>query len=103
MINEIIKLKHVKPIQQKLWKLYLQVITDACVKRAVLEICSEMKTRESVVGILKNTVAVAVHCWYIKDAFAGFYQQIFGEKKCFRGHLREIWQKTSVIASRFWP
>ena len=83
MTNEIIKLKHVKPIQQKLWKSYLQVITDACVKRAVLEICSEMKTRESVVGTLKNTVAVAVHCWYIKDAFAGFYQQIF-EKKMFQ-------------------
>ena len=93
MINEIIKLKHVKPIQQKLWKLYLQVITDACVKRAVLEICSEMKTRESVVGILKNTVAVAVHCWYIKDAFAGFYQQIFGKKNVSEGILEKFDKK----------
>ena len=42
--------------------IYLQVITDACVKTAVLEICSEKKTRESVVEALKNTVSLAVHC-----------------------------------------
>ena len=47
----------------------MQVITDAC----VFEICSEKNTRESVVvGTFKNTCTVAVHCWYIKDAFAGF-------------------------------
>ena len=28
-------------------------------------------------------MAVAVHCWYIKDAFAGFCQQIFEEKTVF--------------------
>ena len=31
-------------------------------KTAVLEICSEKKTRESVVETFKNTVTVAVHC-----------------------------------------
>ena len=60
---------------------------------AGLEICSENQIRESIVRILfKNTVAVAVLCWYIKDAFTEFCQQIF-EKKCFRGHLRLNWQK----------
>ena len=42
-------------------KWYLQVITDAYIKIAVLEACSEKKTRESVVGAFKNIVAVAVH------------------------------------------
>ena len=42
--------------------IYLQAITDARVKTAVLEICSEKKTRESVAEAFKNTVAVAVHC-----------------------------------------
>ena len=37
-------------------------MTDACVKIAVLDICSEKKTRESVVGTLKNISTVAVHC-----------------------------------------
>ena len=64
----------------------MQVITDAC----VFEICSEKNTRESeVVGTFKNTCTVAVHCWYIKDAFAGFCQQIFSKKcqKAFEGKL----------------
>ena len=43
---------------------------------------------------------VAVHCWYIKDAFAGFCQQIFLKK--FRRHFRENWQITFVTLSRFW-
>ena len=30
---------------------------------------------------LKKICTVAVHWWYIKDAFAGFRQQIFGKKK----------------------
>ena len=62
MKNEVIKAKHVKPIQDKLLKLYLQVVSDGCVKTTVLEICSEKKSRESVVGTFKDTVAVAVHC-----------------------------------------
>ena len=57
--------------------IYSQVITDACVKAGILEIFSEKKTKESVVETFKNTVAVAVHCWYINDAFARFCQQIF--------------------------
>ena len=44
---------------------------------AVLEIYSKKKTRESVVGTLKNISAVVVHCWYIKEAFAEFCQQMF--------------------------
>ena len=66
MKNEIVKAKHVEPI-----------ITDVCVKIAVLEICSKKNTRESVVGIFENICTVAVHWWYIKDAFAEFCQQIF--------------------------
>ena len=54
----------------------MQVITDACVKIAVLEICSDKNTKESVVGTFKNIYTVAVHCWYIKDAFVGFWPQI---------------------------
>ena len=54
---------------------------------------SEKKTKESVVGTFKNTVAVAVHCWYIKDAFAGFCQQIFEEKNVSEGILEKIDKK----------
>ena len=63
MKNEITKVKHVKPIWEKLQKFYLQLITDACVKIAVLEICFEKKATDSVVGSFKNTCAVAV-LWY---------------------------------------
>ena len=56
------------------------MITDACVKIAVLEIWSEKKTRESVVGTFKVICTVAVHCWYIKDAFVGFCLQFFEKK-----------------------
>ena len=54
MKNDTIKVKHVKPIQENIYKFYLQVITDACVKITVLEICSENKIRESVVGTFKK-------------------------------------------------
>ena len=47
----------------------MQVISDACVKIAVLEICSEKKTKEFVVGTFKSICTVAVYCSYIKDAF----------------------------------
>ena len=80
MKNEIVKAKHVKPIKEKLWKFYLQVFTDGYVKIAVLEICSEKNNRESVVGTVKNICIVAVHCWYLEDAFAEFCQQIFKKK-----------------------
>ena len=83
MKNEII---HVKTIREKLWKKYFQVITNACVKVAVLEICFEKKTKEFVCGTLKNICTVAAHCWYIKNAFAGYCQLIF-EKNCFRIHF----------------
>ena len=53
MKNEIVKAKHVKPIKEKLWKFYLPVFTDGCVKIAVLEICFEKNNRESVVGTVK--------------------------------------------------
>ena len=69
MKNEIVKAKHIEPI-----------ITDVCVKIAVLEICSKKNTRESVVGTFGNICTVAVHWWYIKDAFAEFYQKIFKKK-----------------------
>ena len=44
---------------------------------AVLEICSDKNTGESVVGTFKNICTVAVHCWYIKDVFAGFCQRLY--------------------------
>ena len=53
MKNDTIKVKHVKPIQN-IYKFYLQVTTDSCVKITVLEICSEKKTRESVIGTFKK-------------------------------------------------
>ena len=70
------KVKYVKTNKSKTLKILL-TITDACVKTAVLARCSEEKTkvslfRVSVVGTFKNICTVAVHCWYIKDAFAGF-------------------------------
>ena len=73
-------------------------ITDAC----SWNICSEKKVREFIVRTFKNAMAVAVHCWYIKDAFAGFCQQNF-EKKYFRGDLRENWQKPFVTLTIFCP
>ena len=39
---------------------------------------------ESLVETFKNKVAVAVHCWYIKDAFASYASE---------GILEEIHQK----------
>ena len=43
-------------------KFYLQGITDACVKKAVLEICFEKNTKELVAGPYKNICTIAVHC-----------------------------------------
>ena len=40
----------------------MQVITNTCVKIAVLELYSEKQTRESVVRTFKNISTVAVHC-----------------------------------------
>ena len=73
----------------------MQVITDACVKIAVLEIFSKKKTREPVVRTFKNICTVAVRCWYIKDVFARLCQQL-SRKKSFG------WQKTFVTLNIFW-
>ena len=54
MTDEIIKVKRAKSIQEKLQKFYLQVLIDSCVRIAILEICSEEKTRESAVGTFKK-------------------------------------------------
>ena len=54
MQNEIVKPKHGKPIQEKLKKFYLQVITDACVKIAVLEIRSRKNTRAGLCESVKK-------------------------------------------------
>ena len=51
---------------------------------AVLEIYIEKKTTAFVVGTFKNTYTVAVHCRYIKHAFAGLCQQIFEKKNFFQ-------------------
>ena len=58
---------------------------------AGLEICSENEIRESIVRTLfKNTVAVSVLCWYIKDAFTEFCEQIFEKKNVSEGILENI-------------
>ena len=64
----------------KTLKNLFKVIADACVKVAVPEICSEKNPREFVVGAFKYICTAAVHCRYIKEAFAGFCQQIFLKK-----------------------
>ena len=66
------------------------------VKLAALDICSKKNTRESLVGTFKNICTVAAHYWYIKYAFAGFYQQIFQAKKS-EDILGEINKKAFVI------
>ena len=76
------------------------MITYACVKIAVLEICSEKNNRESVVRTFKNICTVSVYWWYINNAFALFCQQIFFEN--LRSYFRENWQKAFVKLSRFW-
>ena len=53
---------------------------DVCCKIAVLEICFEKKTKESV----STASTVGVPCYYIKDAFAGFCQQFFEKQNYFR-------------------
>ena len=68
----------------------MQVITDACFKIAVLEICSEKKTRVSVVGTFRNICTVSVHFWYIKDAFAGFCQKKFEKENISEAILGKI-------------
>ena len=35
---------------------------------------------DHVVGTSKNICTVAVHCWYIKDIFTGFFQQVLERK-----------------------
>ena len=49
--------------------------------------------------VLKRT-PVAVYCWYMKDVFAGFCQQIL--KKNSEGILGKIDQKAFVTLNRFW-
>ena len=44
---KLYKVKHVKTKMRKTLKFYWQVITDASVKKAVLEICFKKKTEES--------------------------------------------------------
>ena len=44
-------------MQENIQNFYLQVITDACVKIVVGELCFEIKTKESVVGTFKISFA----------------------------------------------
>ena len=53
---------------------------------------SEKVTKESVVRTFKNISPVAVHCWYIKDVFAEFLQQIF-KQNIIEGILRKTDKK----------
>ena len=51
------KVKYVKLMQENIQKFHLQVIADTCVKIAVVEICFEKKTNESVVETFKKCLA----------------------------------------------
>ena len=57
MKNEIMKVTYVKLVQENIWKFYSQVVTDACVKIAVVELYFEKKTKESVVETFKKHFA----------------------------------------------
>ena len=48
-------------MEKNLKKIYLQVITDVCVKIAVLKICFEGKTSDSVDETFKSIFTVGVH------------------------------------------
>ena len=65
------KVKYVKLIREKF---YLQVITDACVKIAAVELCFEKKSKESVVETFKKCFVLPIN---------------FRKKKYFRRHFRE--------------
>ena len=55
---------------------------------AILEIWFEKRTKESVVGTVKNIRTVVVHCWYIKDAFAwNCRKKIFEKQNILEGIL----------------
>ena len=51
------KVTYVKLVQENIWKFYSQVVTDACVKIAVVELYFEKKTKESVVETFKKHFA----------------------------------------------
>ena len=103
MKNEIVKAKHVKPINPKLYKFYLQILTDASVKIAVLEICCEKNTREPVIGTSKNMCTVSIYCWYIKkmplkDFSHKYLKKIIDQNILSR--LAEGWVKKEKIVTK---
>ena len=56
----------------------MQVISNACVKKAALEICFEKNIKECLVGPYKNICTI--------DAFAGFCWHVFEKNVYFRRH-----------------
>ena len=60
------KVKHVKPTQEKRKKTYLQVIANFCGKIAVLEIYSEKKSKEFV-SFLKSLLKICLQQQFIAD------------------------------------
>ena len=52
------KVKYVKLIREKF---YLQVITDACVKIAAVELCFEKKSKEFVVETFKKCFVLPIN------------------------------------------
>ena len=87
MKNEIVKTKHVKPIQKNSKNSIYNVINDPCVKIAVLEICSEKNNIESVVG--PYYLVILLPCLIFLKNFL-------------RRHFRENWPKNFGTLSRFW-
>ena len=78
MKNEIVHVKRAKQIQEKLLKLYSQVITDACVKIAVLEKCFEE-------NLYLEPLKIYVQYQFTNDTYK-ICQHIF-EKKYSRRHF----------------
>ena len=69
----------------KILKLYLLMFVS---KSCSWGICFEKKPKEFAVQTFQNISAVEVNCWYIKDAFVRFDQQIFEKKNIY---IRREW------------
>ena len=67
---------------------------------AVLEICSDKNTGESVVGTFKNICTITVHCWYIKDVLQDFVNNYIFKKKS-GGILGKIDKKLMLCLADF--
>ena len=63
-------------------------------KKLFLKYVLKRNTKEA--GSYKNICTIAVHCWYIKDAFAGFCWHVFEKMYILEDILEDI-----VVVSSF--